>query len=584
MRASRRFGQPSSGATTCSTRPRNSFSNDSLSSPVGGRSSAVEQVCDADVDMLQSLVDKSLVRARDNERFFMLETIREFAAELLDDSAALRRRHAAFYLAEAVAAAPGLESGRLERFDRIDNDLPNFRAAFDWLLHNEPDDALRLADALRDFWFARGYLHEGRRWCAAALDSGANDDSMRARTLSSAAILASLQADWPETRRLAEEGSRVSKRLGDPTAVAQSLLTLGRALLAEGDPTALSVSSTRPTRSRPPPVPRGSSGWRDSTPATSSSSAATTSVHGSASSRPEHSSSPWTTPTAPRGRSPGSAPLPCTRAAANDAVSPLCESIELSNSMGDRENMVWALELLGVASLGSDRELAARLLGAAEALREVLGSKLEGIELALHERALAAIGSLRRRVGRRPRAVARRRGRARASAARTPRRRAAARRRDPRRRRWIPLGPSRFSTAPTGSARGACGLGQLAADPRVALDELRRRLVDAAAPAQEEQRVAVDRVREREPDRRDVLARAARVARARAPDLPGPRDQPLAPVLGEQVVEVRRLHAALDGVLERPHPLRVARASRPRSRRGTRSAASVDLALPHARA
>ena len=61
--------------------------------------------------------------------------------------------------------------------------------------------------------------------------------------------------------------------------------------------------------------------------------------------------------------------------------------------MGDRENMVWALELLGVARSESDGELAARLLGAAEALREVLGSKLEGIELALHERALAALGS-----------------------------------------------------------------------------------------------------------------------------------------------------------------------------------------------
>ena len=133
------------------------------------------------------------------------------------------------------AAAPGLESGQLEWFDRIDDDLPNFRAAFDWLLDNEPDDALRLADALRDFWFARGYLHEGRRWCAAALVAGGDDDSVRARLLNSASILASLQADWPETRRLAEESGRVSERLGDPASVAQSMLTLGRALLAEGD-------------------------------------------------------------------------------------------------------------------------------------------------------------------------------------------------------------------------------------------------------------------------------------------------------------------------------------------------------------
>ena len=103
---------------------------------------AVEQVCDADVDTLQSLVDKSLVRAREGGRFFMLETIREFASELLGDGSALRHRHAAYFLADAQTAAPGLESGRLERFDRIDDDLPNFRAAFDWLLDTEPDDAL----------------------------------------------------------------------------------------------------------------------------------------------------------------------------------------------------------------------------------------------------------------------------------------------------------------------------------------------------------------------------------------------------------------------------------------------------------
>jgi hypothetical protein len=60
--------------------------------------------------------------------------------------------------------------------------------------------------------------------------------------------------------------------------------------------------------------------------------------------------------------------------------------------MGDRDNLVWALELLGVARSESDGDLAARLLGAAESLREELGSKLEGIELALHERALGTLG------------------------------------------------------------------------------------------------------------------------------------------------------------------------------------------------
>jgi hypothetical protein len=61
--------------------------------------------------------------------------------------------------------------------------------------------------------------------------------------------------------------------------------------------------------------------------------------------------------------------------------------------MGDQENMAWALQLFGVAVADSQCDVAARILGATEALRETLGSKLEGIELTLHERALAALAS-----------------------------------------------------------------------------------------------------------------------------------------------------------------------------------------------
>ena len=58
-----------------------------LSVFVGGCTlEAVEEVCGGDLDALGSLVDKSLVRA-DGERFGMLETIREYAGELLDSSA-----------------------------------------------------------------------------------------------------------------------------------------------------------------------------------------------------------------------------------------------------------------------------------------------------------------------------------------------------------------------------------------------------------------------------------------------------------------------------------------------------------------
>ena len=88
---------------------------------------AAEAVTDADLDVAQSLVDKSLVRARERDRFFMLETIREFAAEQLDRSADaddVRRRHAAHFLAFAEAAAPALEDDRQDEWFELRRGRP----------------------------------------------------------------------------------------------------------------------------------------------------------------------------------------------------------------------------------------------------------------------------------------------------------------------------------------------------------------------------------------------------------------------------------------------------------------------------
>jgi predicted ATPase len=76
---------------------------------------AAEEICDADIDAIASLVDKSLLR-RTGDRYWMLETIREFAAERLDqivDAGMLRDRHAAFYVALGERARPELRGGTL---------------------------------------------------------------------------------------------------------------------------------------------------------------------------------------------------------------------------------------------------------------------------------------------------------------------------------------------------------------------------------------------------------------------------------------------------------------------------------------
>jgi predicted ATPase len=70
-----------------------------------------ESVADAELETLQSLVDKSLLR-HTVERFWMLESIREYAAERLEESGEateLRERHAAHFLALAERAGLSLE-------------------------------------------------------------------------------------------------------------------------------------------------------------------------------------------------------------------------------------------------------------------------------------------------------------------------------------------------------------------------------------------------------------------------------------------------------------------------------------------
>ena len=120
---------------------------------------AAEQVCDADIDALQSLVDKSLVRVREDDRFWMLETIREFALEQLDtggEADAIRRRHADAALALAESANLTVEAhaaGRRARYEIVMPEQANIRAALDWLMGaDETELAMRLAVALEEYW------------------------------------------------------------------------------------------------------------------------------------------------------------------------------------------------------------------------------------------------------------------------------------------------------------------------------------------------------------------------------------------------------------------------------------------------
>jgi predicted ATPase len=198
-----------------------------------------ERVCEADLDTLQSLVDKSLVRVREGDRFWMLETIREYANEKLEESGeaeGLRRLHAECFLALAEEAEPHLLATPEEWPERLEREHDNLRAALDRLEGSgEGQLAQRLAGALWRYWYMRGHLTEGRRRLESALAADASPTVARATALNGAAGMAVTAGDFATARAQAEDGLAIHRTLGDAPGYARSYFMLGFAAIEEGD-------------------------------------------------------------------------------------------------------------------------------------------------------------------------------------------------------------------------------------------------------------------------------------------------------------------------------------------------------------
>ena len=180
---------------------------------------AAEEICGADLDGIASLVDKSLLR-RSGERYWMLETIREFADERLGelpDVSALRDRHAAWYIALGERARPELDARRgPEWLDRLDAEHANLRTALDHLLASEDSDgALQLTGAIWLYWAQRGHWTEGRRYLTSALALGGDArPELLVDAGWGAAILAIWQGDLDEGERWATHMLELSRKAG----------------------------------------------------------------------------------------------------------------------------------------------------------------------------------------------------------------------------------------------------------------------------------------------------------------------------------------------------------------------------------
>ena len=146
---------------------------------------AAEEVTEADLDALQSLVERSLLR-RSEERFWMLETIREYAAERLresDDEETVLERHFDHFLALCERAYDERLTSENMWFPILEAEHDNIRAALDWARTSQPKSEAQLAGAVADYWMVRGHAPEALERLAGAVRRHDWRDRIRARAL-----------------------------------------------------------------------------------------------------------------------------------------------------------------------------------------------------------------------------------------------------------------------------------------------------------------------------------------------------------------------------------------------------------------
>ena len=200
---------------------------------VGGCTlAAAEQVADAELDVLQSLVDKNLLR-HSEARFWMLETISTLALEKLElreDAEQLRRRHAE-YLIEFLRTLE-MAGADADRRAREHAETDNLRAAVEWALHRQHAD-LALSLALRNAQFT---APERARWLdASLLLADRAEPTLRADALAQAAFVHTVLGDFDQVETLAQRSLDEFVALGDPVGQSTALQRMAFAAEARGE-------------------------------------------------------------------------------------------------------------------------------------------------------------------------------------------------------------------------------------------------------------------------------------------------------------------------------------------------------------
>jgi predicted ATPase/DNA-binding CsgD family transcriptional regulator len=193
--------------------------------------------------LLDSLVDRSLLLAERTPdrptRYRLLLTMRDYARERLSEAGGIesqRAVHAQHYRAVADGADAGLRGPQqAEWLPRIEDELGEFRSAFNWSLEHDPESALAIATELGWFWGMRGRVAEGRRLLAASLQRVPTPSVRRGRALIMSGWLARLNGELEIGAAFHAESVRALSEFDDPVQLGLALVWNGEAASALND-------------------------------------------------------------------------------------------------------------------------------------------------------------------------------------------------------------------------------------------------------------------------------------------------------------------------------------------------------------
>jgi len=205
---------------------------------------AAESICGdlETLDLLAQLVNKSLVVVSDSgdaARYWLLETIRQYARDRLleaGETEEVCQRHLDYFVQIAESAEPGLITVDARQWvSLLEAEYENLHVAIEWGMDNDLLSILRIAGALHHFWFSTGGETESRHWIEEALrraEALPTPDGEATRRLQfgaiakawlSVAYIGFSQGDSPRVITACQRSGALAREYGDKRLLATAL-------------------------------------------------------------------------------------------------------------------------------------------------------------------------------------------------------------------------------------------------------------------------------------------------------------------------------------------------------------------------